>query len=1207
MLLGLAGSAQVSTSRLTGTVGDSTGAMVAGAKVIATNEGTNTSLVSTTSESGTYVFEAVPTGSYSISVEAQGFKKYNTRGNIVTIGQPTTVNISLEVGALTEQVDVVATAELVQTSTSGNIGNVLGEKTIRDLPIVGTRGRNPLQLVLQQPGTFEGSNTGGGFHVHGARDRAWNFTLDGIDNNDPSAGGSNFAPTRTNPDSLAEFRVVTSNPTADIGRNSGANVLLVTKSGTNEFHGTGFWFYRTPRLNANEWANNFNGLGKRMFVQNIYGGSLGGPVWKNKTFFFVNIQRLNASETRAVNRLVYTESARRGILRYVAGGRNRPAGAPGASVDFAGNVVGGTNVQNYNVATNDPERLGLDTTIRDLVAETPLPNNFTGGDGLNTAYYSWAAPQNERQQDNTVRIDHNFNSSHSVFFRAAWGYQNTVCDAANSGSAFFPGGECNVNTERDPRNFAFSWRWIPTPRIVNEFTVGESQFTFNFLSPLAQPGGVFFQGGDGGGTVLNNLNVGDTPVIVSNLSYAMGNLRTIRTRQFIDNLSYLAGAHTFKGGFNLRFVQHQDIRGSIGGANANQTVNFDPTIATLDPAAYGIPEGVNVQFDRRDFEKNINFLLGRIGRTTRGFASNGQTYVDDLLRVSAQYGEFEFYFQDTWRVRKNLTIDLGLRWELRQAADEANGLIRRPDQPLAFGAPPTNSARWVPGAFYGRDWNNLAPSIGFAWDPFGTGRTSIRSNYRIAYDRLPTFGLSTIFQTLPGITRGTTNDDYGRGGGRLANLPRLSPPNVTPDSLSQPEPTSNNVITVVDPNLETATTHMWSFGIQRELAKNIVFSVDYIGRRAHNLYGAYNANQVDITGNGFLDAFNTTKGGGESSLLDRLTSADSRRRAGESGAAFVRRQFPSELQLNSAGALANTLATTATGVAGRNYTDIAGLGPYFFFPFPQFAGGVRVVDSNDFSTYHGLEMQIERRFTQDLTAQFSWTFSKSLDTRSFDPSLTIYSTGSAQSAASTPFDVKNRKLNYAPSDFDRRHVLQSYWIWQMPFGRGRRFGGGVGPVTEKIIGGWQLSGTLRYQTGRPFTVFSGANTLSNVFQSTAECNGCSPSDGRVFTEAASGLTYYFDEAERNRFTTTPAGSIGNTGRNFFRLAATFNMDASLLKRIAIASEGRINMELRADVTNLTNTPQWDVPTAIRTSGTFGLLRTPLDVSRKFQLAAKFNF
>jgi hypothetical protein len=1194
--------AQVSTSRLTGSIQDSSGAAVPAARVTVRNEATGESRTATLDESGIYTFDALPTGLYTVDVEASGFKKASMRANEVRIGQPTTVNVTLEVGAVTETVEVSGASEVVQTSTSGNYGNILTDKIIQDLPIVGTRGRNPLNLVMLQPGTFDGANTGGGFHVHGARDRAWNFTLDGIDNNDPSAGGSNFAPTRTNPDSLSEFRVVTSNPTADVGRNSGANVMLVTKSGTNEFHGNAFWFYRTPRLNANEWANNFNKTGKRQFVQNIYGGSVGGPIWRNKTFFFFNLQRLAASETRTVNRLTYTASARQGLLRYVAGGRNRPFGATGASVDAAGNVVPGTPISTYNVVANDPDRLGIDRTIAAAIAKLPLPNNFTGGDGLNTSHYTWTAPVTEAQQDNTLRIDHRLTDNHWLFGRGSWGHQNSVCDAANSGTEFFPGSGCNVNTERGPKNIAASWRYVVTPRIINEFIFGHSDFTFNFISPQAQAGQIFFQGGDGGGTVTNNLGAGDAPVLVENLSYAIGNLRTIRTRQFVDNLTYTQGAHTFKTGVNIRFVQHADIRGSIGGANANTTVNFNPAINTVNTAAFGIPADLNVQFDRPEFERNINFLLGRVGQISRGFASNGERYVDDLLRVKARYGELEFYVQDTWKVRRNLTVDLGLRWELRNAPKEASNLIASPSQPLVYGGQPTLTARWEQGkGFYERDWNNLGPSIGVAWDPFEKGKTSVRSNYRIAYDRLPTFGLSTIFQTLPGITLGVTNTTFGQGGGRLANLPAINPPNVQPSSLAQPEAYTTAQVTVVDPNLETATTHMWSFGIQHEVAPRTVLSVDYMGRRAHNLYGAYNANQPEIFRNGFLTAFRTAQAGGESALLDQLTRPDTRRTATESGAAFLRRQFSSEMALNSVGQVALNLAQRFETSAGSRVsaTSLSGLGPYFFVPFPQF-GMVRTIDSNDFSTYHGLEVQIMRRFTKGLEAQFSWTWAKSLDTRSYDPSLTIYGTGTGQSATSHPFDPGNRKLNYARSDFDRRHVFNSYWTYELPFGANSN------RAVKAIIGGWSVSGFLRFQTGRPFTIFSGANTLSSVFQSTVQCNGCSPSDGHVFTNSA-GIIQFIDQNMRDKMVATPAGEIGNTGRNFFTLASTFNMDASLSKRFTITE--RVGLQIRADATNLTNTPLWDVPTAVRTSGTFGNLTGPLEAtgSRKIQLGAKLNF
>jgi hypothetical protein len=1203
LLVALAVVSQVSTSRLTGTIQDSSGAVIALANVTLRNEATGVVRTAATTEAGTYTFDAIPTGLYTVEVEAKGFKKASLRQNEVNIGAPTTVNVTLEVGSVTDTIEVSGAADVVQTSTSGNYGNVLTEKILRDMPIVGTRGRNPLSLVLLQPGTADGANTGGGYHVHGARDRAWNFTLDGIDNNDPSAGGSNFAPTRTNPDALSELRVVTSNPTTDVGRNSGANVLLVTKSGTNEFHGSGFWFYRTPRLNANEWAQNFNNLGKRQFVQNIYGGSIGGPIWRNKTFFFANLQRLAASETRTVNRLVYTEQARRGLLRYAAGGRTRPAGQTGASVDAAGNPLPGLTIGAYNVVTSDPQRLGLDRTIQEAIAETPLPNNFTGGDGLNTAYYTWTAPVNEKQQDNTIRIDHVINDKHSVFGRGSWGYQNSVCDAVNAGTAFFPGTGCNVDTRRDPKNIAASWRYIISPSVINEFIFGHSEFTFDFISPQAQQGQIFFQGGDGGGTVLNNLGAGDAPVVVRNLSHAIGNLRTIRTRQFVDNLTWIRSAHTFKGGFNLRYVQHADIRGSIGGANANTTVNFNPAINAVDTAAFGIPADLNVQFDRPEFERSINFLLGRVGRITRGFASDGERYVEDLYRVKARYGELEFYFQDTWKVRRNLTVDLGLRWELRNQPGEANNLIARPNQTLVYGAPPTTTATWERGPFYKNDRNNFGPSIGIAWDPFGSGKTSVRSNYRIAYDRLPTFGLSTILQTLPGITLGVTNDEFGQSGGRLANLPQINPPNVSPSSLAQPAPYSNNTITVVDPNLETATTHMWALGIQREILPRTVLSIDYIGRRAHNLYGSYNANQPEIFRNGFRDAFNTAKAGGESTLLDRLTQPDTRRTAAESGAAFIRRQFPSELALNSVGAVALNLAQRIQN--GVNLPQLSGLGSNFFYAFPQF-GQVRVVDSNDFSTYHGLEVQILRRLTKGIEAQFSWTWSKSLDTRSYDPSLTLYGTGTAQSATSHPFDVANRKLNYARSDFDRRHIFNSYWIWELPFGRGRRYGASAHPFLDGVLGGWQVAGFLRYQTGRPFTLFSGANSLSSVFQSAVQCNGCSPDEGRVFTNAA-GFVQFFDEATRGKLTVTPAGEIGNTGRNFFNLAPTFNMDASVSKRFYFTE--RINFEVRADATNLTNTPLWDVPTAVRTSASLGAFTGPLEAtgSRKIQLGAKFNF
>ncbi|MDQ6665792.1 MAG: carboxypeptidase-like regulatory domain-containing protein, partial [Acidobacteriota bacterium] len=421
---------QGTTSRLTGVVNDPSGSAVAGATVKLKNQATEQIFTTITSGAGTYAFEAVQPGVYTVNVESAGFNAFAATGNQVAIGQPTTVNVTLQVGQVSNKIEVSGAAEVVQTSTSGNFGNLLVEQQIRDLPIVGTRGRNPLQLVDLQPGVVDTQSiTGGGVHVFGSRDRAWNFTLDGIDNNESSTGGSNFAPIRTNPDSLAEFRVITSNPTAEYGRSSGAQVALITRSGSNDFHGTGFEFYRTPRLNANEWQNNFNGLAKPQFVQHVFGGDLGGPIVKNRTFFFVNVQALTALNTNVTTRTVYTAQARQGILRYVNGGRNGAAGSSAPSVDANGNVLPGLNVQSYNVAANDPARLGLDNTILSTVNAAPLPTRFDLGDGLNTAGYVFSAGQQERQHDIVFKIDQIINEHNTFYARGAFGEQDTNCDA----------------------------------------------------------------------------------------------------------------------------------------------------------------------------------------------------------------------------------------------------------------------------------------------------------------------------------------------------------------------------------------------------------------------------------------------------------------------------------------------------------------------------------------------------------------------------------------------------------------------------------------------------------------------------------------------------------------------------------------------------------------------------------------------------------
>jgi hypothetical protein len=1177
---------QGTTSRVTGIVTDSSGGRIPGATVTLTNDGTGIAFTSVTTETGSYAFEAVQVGSYSLAVELQGFKRFLSTGNAVNIGDPTTINVILQPGGLAESVEVRASSQVVQTSTSGNLGTTFDLRTIESLPILGGRGRNPIDLVLTQPGVVSGANTGGGVHVNGARDRSWNFTLDGIDTNESSAGGSNFSPLRTNPDALAEFKVLTGNTTAEYGRNSGGQVAMITRTGTNKLSGTAYYFDRRPEYNANEWENNINGLPKRNFTQYMPGFSVGGPIRRNKTFFFVNNQWLNAEQTRSVTRTVYTAEARAGIYRYATGGRNQPAGVAGASVDASGNPV--VPIGSYDIASNDPQRLGLDPTILGLIATTPLPNNFTTGDGLNTAGFTWVPPEEERQMDFVAKVDHNFNAQHAAFVRYSKGYQDTNCDSVNGGEPFFPGQPCLVNTKRSPYNWAGNWRWNPTGSIVNELVVGQNHFTFDFLNPSANASQPTFTG----------------PVTIPE-DFTVGNLRTVDTYQFVDNLSLSRGNHSYRFGTNMRFQRHTDVRGSVGGANVAPVVNFSTATNTVDPATFGIPSNVNVQFDRPSLQSHINFLLGRVGSVSQGFVQAGDSYGPGgtLFDFAADYPELDFYAQDTWKPRANLTIDLGLRYEVKLSPRNPDDLISRPNQSLAVGQPPSSSLRWEQAKLFEDDWNNIAPSIGFAWDPRGDGESVVRGNYRVAYDRLNTFLLSSaIFQSIPGITTSVVDTAFGQSGGRLrSGLPSLQP-TVSPSDFLQPPPVSSNSIRVVDPEMQTPITHGWAITYQRQLFRNSLFEVAYVGRTAEHLLGAYNVNQAEFRNNGFLEAFNIVQAGGESALMNQLVLPDTRRNVGESGSAMVRRLFATNLSLNSVAALAAALGSRVQN--NVSLPQLAGLDPYFFFPYPQFLGGVIVLDSEDYSRYHALEMKLERRFAAGYSYLFGYTLSRSKDTRSFDPAFTTVATANAQSASSTPFDVFNRDLNFAPSDFDRTHVFQAQAVWELPFGQGRRFGTNVNRLTDTLIGGWTLSGQMVAQSGRPMTVYSGTNTLSNIVQTPANCDGCSRNLGGIRDEE--GLVWYFSPEERAKFSTPAAGDFSNVGRNYFRGPGSYFVNLSLAKRTRIV--GSQILEFRADGTNVFNHAAFGFPTLTTTSTLFGRIRdTVISSSRKVMLGVKYYF
>jgi hypothetical protein len=1254
LMLSLSALSQGTTSRVTGTVSDTSGAAVAGATVTLTREGTGTPLTTQTDDNGNYIFDLVQPGNYTLTFEKQGFKKLVSSNNTVLVNQPATINAALDVGSLEAVVNVESTAEQVQTATSGNVGSTVDQKSLEALPIVGLRGRNPLDLLNYQPGVVNGANTGGGVHVNGSRDRAFNFTLDGIDINESTAGGSNFTPIRPNPDSLQEFQVVTSNATAELGRSSGAQVTLVTKPGTNEYHGNVFEYYQTPDLNANEFESNLNGIARRQFVQHIYGFSLGGPIpnfglgegtplWKplrDKAFFFVNYQRLYATESRLVQRLVYTDTARQGIFRYAYGGAVNPANgrfvpgrnAPaGTSVDAANNPLGAsvnsdgsarfspctgnppTNspcIQSYNIGTQSP--ITFDPLVTGIFRSYPSPNDFSRGDGLNYAGYNFNAPQLEKQWDLTMRFDYNINDKNHVYFRLAEGEQNTLGDSANTGSQAFPGFPNIVDTFRRPKNYAVNYRWSPSSKFTNEFIFGISRFRFNFLTPEIHPEVPF---------ILNTITDAYT-----NFAY---NARAARTFQYVDNVTLDFSPHVIKAGINFRFGRQFDDRSSAGGA-IEPSVGFGA--GSSDFSNFGLPAqaaagtssnpagslGINSS-DISVLRSTINNFIGRIGSYSQGFVvnpNNPGTWAPPGTRWNwyAYYPEYDFYVQDTWRLRSNLIVDIGLRYEVKLSPSSKDLPVLRANQPFTIGATPSNTLRWEEGKIFPNDFNNFGPSVGFAWDPFKTGKTSIRANYRLSYDRFPsqTFA-NSIYQSAPGNTFSASASGIAQQNLLLRNgLPSLFP-GQTPDQLRQPPAFSTSSITVVDPDTQYPEVHQWFAGVQREIWGGNVVEANYIGKKGVHLFGGYDANQVNIYAKdprcpeNFLEAFNTLRNNttANSCLINLLFTGDPANNTGTStfrGIAAIQTALALN---NTGGSVATAAQVVSQRTSGSNQLIATTIGnPFFFQKYPQFSGALNVLDSNDYSFYNGLEFIIKRRLMKGVGYQFGYTWSVSKDTRSFDPTFTTVSRANNQSASSTPFDINNRRLNYAYSDFDRRHVLVGTYVVELPFGRGRWLGSDMPKALDWAVGGWQVAGTFLWASGRPFTVYSGLNTFSNVNQSFANCNNCPRDLGGLIERNGTG--YWFSEEAQAQFSQPTPGELGNTGRNYFIGPRTFQTDISLSKKFRFTE--RYNFEFRVEAKNLTNNASFGLPTATFNSTSFGRIRDSVtSFARRIQLVGRFNF
>jgi hypothetical protein len=1176
---------QTSTSLISGTVFDSSGAVVAGASVTALNEATGVTLKQVSNSAGLYAFPSIPVGVYTIIVETPGFKTARQTGNTLVVGTPLTVNVSLDVGNAKEEVRVEASIEQVNT-TNATLGNVVEKQTVVTLPL---NGRNPLNLIVLESGVTQRSGTT--INVNGMRDQAGNVTIDGIEANE----ASNPTPTnnvfRINPDNVEEFKVTTSNPTPEEGKNSGLNVSIATRSGTNQFHGSMVEYLRNNDLNTNEFYANAQGQPRANLKANQYGFDVGGPIRKNKTFFYGAWQGQKVNLSQAIDKAfgsiprVYTPQALSGVFRYFVSNPSNPLVINGtkitqnspALVTSTGALAPGIRncaspsdsncVQSYDIFGNDPQHIGGDPSVLALLKSYPAPNDYATGDGLNQAGYLWNAPSAVRGPRNLLRIDHTINSNNTIFFRALWATEQQLQgDLLNGRPAIFPGFPPRGEVYRPAKNFALSLRSVITPHLVNEFTPGFARFTFLFTY------------GDSNPKFPNNIPAYTFNNVDVDYIFSPHSERTLNTPQLIDNLSWTHGSHVIKMGVNIRLYQQNDQSGSVAGVNVLPSISLS---ATLNPpsAAFNLPSIANgaaagiASTDDSRLLSAINDLLGIPATLKQGFLGNLNTNTFSPLHsgnylslwyVGERNKQFNAFVQDEWRIRTNLTMTYGTRWEYNRPGTEVSETPYAPDKPIDGSQGPitfTKASSW----WKRQNADAFAPRLGLSWAPGGGTKTVIHAGYGISFDSIPTYSSAAAANTVPGLVYTCTATTYGvastAGCGTVPANTRLSqsfpqqlpPPTVQPTSFLSPPPqllgSAPNVV-VFDPNLKDTTVHQWNLTVQRELPAGFVFQTGYVGNRGERLYSQTDSNQISSAP--ILPSFLAMQ-----SNLSRCCKPDgSGCPAGVSSTAvpLVTNGILTSTFVNSSTSITDLQQNAAGNFAGRiEQTTLAA----HLRPNQQFSSIIFLSNKAD-SVFHSWQTTVRKRFGQGLLMNFSYTFGKAIDNMSGDPVGTSY--GPTTSAA---IDSNNLRLDRGRADFDQTHVAIVTWIYELPFGKGKPLMTSAPRVFQTLFGGWSLQGFNSFMSGEPFSITSGAKTAQYGANSRAVIVGNSL-PGDALQPGPLGPVFFKDASA---FALAAPGTTG-MGRNMFQGPGFWDMDGSLSKSFAFKE--RVKFTIRGEAFNALN-------------------------------------
>jgi hypothetical protein len=1089
-LLGVTAMAQATRGSLSGLISDQNGAAVSGAKVTAKQVTTGEEFQGTTDAQGAFVFPSLPLGQFTITIEAAGFKRSEVQNVILEVGTPAKLSVALEVGQVSEAVVVTGESQEVVNTTSPTLTNVINTRQVRDLPLPT---RNPLDLARLQAGIAVIGDDTRNASVGGLRGTGTNVTQDGINAMDNFVKTSSFfAITAPSLNSTSEFSVSVGTIGSDAGRGV-AQVTMVTKSGTNEYHGGIFWQHRNDALNANTFFNNLAGTPKTILRENFFGGNIGGPLWlpgkvfgpaaydgRGKSLWFFSYEGFRSPFSATRNRTVLTDEARKGIFRYT--------GANGQLQSV--NLLQIGNFANLNPVTGAQ------------LNAMPLPNNTLVGDSFNTAGYRYNVTGTSPNDKYVGRFDQQLleNSeigSHKLEF--VYNHANFLLkpDTFNGLESPFPGGTDAFQASKRILTTAAIQSTFGS-RMTNEVRVGHQRAPVGFLRD-SQPNNFF-------------INLGS--VTDFQLTF-MSQGRNTMVYQYIDNLSMIRGSHTIRMGGDVQSITAY----TFNDAGINQVINIGSNSANPDGILNNefpnLPAGATGTAIANRARAVYADIVGLLASSTRTFNISSPTsgFVPGATRERIfKQRWISLYGQDQWRVRRNFTLNYGARWEFQGVPFEAKGIAIQPVGGLAglFGisglnnlfAPgslkgqPTTSLDFVNGdtgkKLYDNDWNNFAPFIGVAYSPNfdsgpmrwlfgGEGKGSIRAGYSISYLQ---DGMTTVSNALgvgttnPGLIQ-TAANTTPTGVLTASGIPLTTPTFKIPITDAENFAINNgNGLWTFDPNLRVPYVQQWSFGIEREIADNTAVEVRYVGNHGVKIFRAINYNEVNIFENGFLQEFlnaqkNLQINGGTSFAAGAAGTVPlpilSTLFAGlAAGSGFANSAFIANLQQNNVGAMASTLAFSNTYRANRANLRFNGQpAPNFFVANPN-AGFAQALTNGSFSNYHSLQAEVRRRMSRGLMLQANYTFSKAItDSEGSQSTLESYRT------------LRNVRIDRHRASFDQTHRFVGNYIYELPFGAGRRWMNSGLPVLRKVVEGWQVGGIIAWQTGPPLGVFSGRSTFNS--------------------------------------------------------------------------------------------------------------------------------